>query len=52
MLRMKQQENVQRFRMMELQHQVRRAEDKISQNTSEKVQNWLHGDHNSFCDDV
>jgi hypothetical protein len=36
--------------IMELQHQVRRAEDEISQNGSEKTQNWLHSDHNSFCD--
>jgi hypothetical protein len=38
--------------IMELQrvHQVRRAEDEISQNGSEKTQNWLHSSHNSFCD--
>jgi hypothetical protein len=34
---------------MELQHIVK---DVISQNGSEKVQNWLHGDHNSFCNNV
>jgi hypothetical protein len=47
-LRMNQQENVQRLQIMKLQHQVNRVEYKIPKNGSEKVQNWLHRDHNSF----
>jgi hypothetical protein len=34
---------------MELQHIVK---DVILQNGSEKVQNWLYGDKNSFCNNV
>jgi hypothetical protein len=49
MLRMKQQENAQRLRIVDFHHQVRWAENEISQNGSEKLQNWLH---NSFCDDI
>jgi hypothetical protein len=40
------------MRILELQLRVRKAEDDISQNGSEKVKNWLHDDNDSICEDV
>jgi hypothetical protein len=52
LLRMKQQENEHIMRISELQCGVREAKDDILQNGSEKMQNWLHNDSDSICEDV
>jgi hypothetical protein len=52
LLRMKQQENEHRMRILKLQCRVREAEVDIIQNGSEKEKNWLHNTSDSICGDV